>query len=158
MINNIGADMLREIFKKNSLMTRIAVGKLIGLAFGLVGFVMLPHYVQEVSLTFRLGMLFWYVTLGAIIGVFGVFTWHPIFKFLIPWWVRAPFLGGWMNFVLSLVAYDELAVIMHAIFGYDGMISSPFWFVLEGVVIGAIMGFFATKIGGEGSEIVDTGF
>lgn len=149
--------MLTEVFKKNSLVTRIAVGKLIGLVFGVTGFVMLPYYVQEVSLAFRFGMLLWYVTLGAIIGVFGVMTWHPIFKFLIPWWVRAPFLGGWMNFVLSLVAYDELAVIMQSIFGRDAMISSPFWFVLEGVIIGAIIGFFATKIGGQGAEIVDMG-
>lgn len=148
--------MLKEIFKKDSLMTRIAIGKLIGLIVGIIGFVMLPHYVADVSLAFRFGILFWYATLGAIIGVFGVFTWHPILKVLLPWYIRSTFIGGWMNFVLTLVAYDELAIIMQSIFGNDGIISSPFWFILEGVIIGGIIGFFATKFGGEGAEIVDT--
>lgn len=35
------------------------------------------------------------------------------------------------------------------------MICSPFWFVLEGAVIGLIIGFFATRFGGEGAETVN---
>jgi uncharacterized membrane-anchored protein YhcB (DUF1043 family) len=33
--------------------------------------------------------------------------------------------------------------------------TSPFWFVAEGAVIGLVIGYVATRFGGEGKEIVD---
>jgi hypothetical protein len=33
-------------------------------------------------------------------------------------------------------------------------LTSPFWFVLEGAIVGLIMGYFATRFGGEGEETV----
>jgi hypothetical protein len=59
-----------------------------------------------------------------------------------------------MNFVLTLLAYDLLAEFMYAMFGADGMISSPFWFVLEGAFVGLIIGYLATRFGGEGAATV----
>jgi len=44
--------------------------------------------------------------------------------------------------------------MMVAVFGVDGMLQSPFWFVAEGALIGLIMGYFATKLGGEGPATV----
>ena len=70
-------------------------------------------------------------TVGAIIGVFGVYTRHPILKLPLPWWFRAPFVGAWMNFVLTFFAYDTMAAMLVAIFGEDGIIQSPFWFTAE---------------------------
>lgn len=102
----------------------------------------------------RWGILLWYTTLGAIIGMFGVFNWHPILKLPMPWWFRAPLVGGWMNFVLAFFAYDVMQTVIISIFGADGFIQSPFWFVLEGAGVGLFIGYFATKIGGEGAETV----
>jgi len=34
------------------------------------------------------------------------------------------------------------------------MISSPFWFTSEGAILGLIIGYFATRFGGEGEETV----
>ncbi len=59
------------------------------------------------------------------------------------WWVLVPFLGAWMNFVLTLFAYDKLAAIMVSTFGMDGFPLSPFWFAAEGAVVGLIIAFFA---------------
>ena len=87
------------MFGNPSLITRIAVGKIIGFAFGLVGLIFLPHFLPDIGWMPRLGILFWYTTVGAMIGVFGVVTWHPVFRLPMPWWFRAPVLGGWMNFV-----------------------------------------------------------
>ena len=39
-------------------------------------------------------------------------------------------------------------------FGDDGPFASPFWFTVEGGVVGLVMGFFATRLGGEGKETV----
>jgi hypothetical protein len=142
-------------FNNHSLITRIAIGKGVGLIFGAIGFVFLAYAMPEVGSLFHWGVLFWYTTVGAVIGVFGVFTYHPILKLPMPWWVRSSMIGAWMNLVLTLFIYDDLAVIMLHFFGENGLLSSPFWFVLEGGIIGLIIGYLATRFGGEGKDIVD---
>jgi hypothetical protein len=42
------------------------------------------------------------------IGVFGVFDRHPVLYFPMPWYVRAPIIGAWVNFVLMLFTYDTM--------------------------------------------------
>ena len=143
------------MFKNPSLITRIAIGKTIGFVFGLIGFFSLPYFWPDAGMMFRWGILFWYTTLGAIIGVFGVFTWHPILHLPMPWWFRAPLMGGWMNLTLTLFTYDEMEAIMLYNFGTDGFLTSPFWFVSEGALVGLIIGYVATRYGGEGKEAVD---
>lgn len=142
------------MFENPSLFTRIAVGKGIGFLFGLTGFIFLPYFWPESGWFLRWGILLWYTTLGAIIGVFGVVTWNPVLKVRLPWWVRAPFIGAWMNFVLTFFAYDTLKAVMESMFGPDGFLASPFWIVAEGAMIGLVIGYFATRFGGEGSELV----
>ena len=142
------------MFDKPSLILRISIGKAIGLLFGLAGFIMFPYFMSDVSVFLRWGVLFWYTTLGAIIGVFGVFNYHPILKLPMPWWFRAPLIGAWMNFVLTFFAYDNLSDVMVAFFGVDGIISSPFWFVVEGALVGWIIGYFATSLAGEGKDLL----
>ena len=142
------------MFERPSLITRIAVGKTIGFVIGLIGFFTLPYFAPEAGWLIRWGILLWYTTLGALIGVFGVFNWHPILKLPMPWWFRAPFLGAWMNFVLTFFAYDSMQAMMVAMFGADGWLTSPFWFTAEGAVVGLVIGFCATKLGGEGRETV----
>ena len=143
------------MFRNPSLITRIAIGKVIGFLFGLSGFVLLPLFLPEVGWLIRWGILLWYTTLGAIIGVFGVLTWHPVLRLPMPWWFRAPMVGGWMNFVLTFFAYDTMSVMMESIFGAGGLLSSPFWFAAEGAVVGLVIGYFATRFGGEGKDAVD---
>ena len=100
------------MFGNPSLNTRIAVGKTLGALFGLAGFIYLTVYPVGDDSLLRWGMLLWYITLGAIIGVFGVYTWDPVLKLPMPWWFLAPLLGAWMNFVLTFFAYDTLAAAM----------------------------------------------
>lgn len=142
------------MFGNPSLMTRIAVGKTIGFIIGLIGFFLLPYFLPDVAPQLRWAILFWYTTLGAIIGVFGVFTYHPILKMPMPWWLMAPSLGVWMNLLLALLIYDDLSQMMLNIFGNDGLFSSPYWIMLEGAIIGLLIGYFATKYGGDGKETV----
>ena len=143
------------MFKNPSLVTRIGVGKTAGFVIGLAGFIALAYLWPESGSAFRWGVLLWYTTLGAIIGVFGVFTSHPVLKLPFPWWVRAPLLGAWMNFVLTLFAHEALASAMTAMFGANGWLQSPFWFVLEGALVGLVIGFAATRFGGEGAATVN---
>lgn len=141
------------MFERQSLVTRIAVGKLVGFGFGLAGFIALPFFLEEAGWLLRWGILLWYTTLGAIIGVFGVYTRHPVLKLPLPWWVRAPFVGAWMNFVLTFFAYDTMAKFLTSMFGPNGFIASPFWFTAEGALVGLVIGGVATRFGGQGPEI-----
>ena len=140
------------MFGNPSLMTRIAVGKFAGLIFGLLGFVMTPYFWPEATMFFRWGILLWYITVGAVIGMFGVMDRHPMFNMPFKWWFRGPWIGGWMNFILALFTYDQLKTIMVGFFGPDGMFTSPFWFVAEGAIVGLVIGYLATRFGGEGPE------
>ena len=142
------------MFGNPSLITRIAVGKGIGFAFGLVGLIFLPYFLPDIGWMPRLGILFWYTTVGAIIGMFGVMTWHPVLRLPMPWWFRASVLGAWMNFVRVFFAHELMAEMMVAVFGEGGALQSPFWFVVEGALIGLVIGYFATKLGGEGAATV----
>jgi hypothetical protein len=137
-----------------SIITRIAIGKAIGFAIGLIGFIGMPFLVPDTGWQLRWGILLWYTTLGAIIGVYGIFFRHPVLMFPMPWWVRAPLIGGWMNFVLIFFAYDRMRPFLVAVFGSGSTLTSPLWFVLEGAIVGAIIGFCATRVGGEGPETI----
>ncbi|WP_162651635.1 hypothetical protein [Lentilitoribacter sp. Alg239-R112] len=145
--------MPQATLTKPSLTLRIGLGKLFGLAIGLAVFLILPLVSPETSMMFRWGILFWYTTLGAIIGVFGVYTEHPILGLPLPWWVRATGIGAWMNLILTMLAFDELNSIMSKLANI-GMSAglSPFWFVAEGAIVGFILGWLLTKLAGEGPK------
>ena len=142
--------MVDKTFDKTLVMTRVAIGNGIGFIVGLIGLIVLPYFFADVGWLLRWGILFWYITVGAVIGVFGVVTWHPILKLPMPWWARATLVGAWMNFVLVFFAYDDLQAVMAQTFLAEGVFSSPFWFAFEGAIVGYVMGFFANRIGRAG--------
>ena len=146
------------MFGNPSIMTRIAIGKSIGLLFGIAGFVMIPYFLPEAEWQLRWGILLWYTTVGAFIGVFGVVTYHPILKLPFRWWFRAPLVGAWMNFVLTFFAHDAMGAMLVSVLGESSTSSIMFWFTAEGAIVGLIIGYFATRFGGEGKETVIDGF
>ena len=140
------------MLKKPSLVTRIGIGKAVGAIIGLLGLLTLHFLAPDIGWTMKWGILFWYTTVGAIIGVFGVYDRHPVINFPFPWWFRAPFLGAWLNFVVVLLAYDSMQQTMLAVLGDTSVFRSPYWFALEGAVAGLIIGYCATRLGGEGLD------
>jgi len=135
---------------KKSLIYRVGAGKAIGLVIGLLGFFLIPEFIESSSLQLRFGVLFWYTTIGAFIGVFGIFVRHPVLDLAMPWWFRGALIGGWMNFVLTLIAYEQISTIVVAVFGEYGQHVSPYIMVLEGVIIGMLMDYLLTRWFGEG--------
>ena len=59
-----------------------------------------------------------------------------------------------MNFVLTFTTYGTLAAAMASLFRPEGILSSPFWFVAEGAIVGLVIGFVTTRFGGEGPRTV----
>ncbi len=139
--------------QKPSLTLRVVIGKSMGFLFGLFGLLLIPAVAPETSTMLLVAFLFYYTTLGAVIGAFGVMTVNLPIKMPMPWWFRGIWLGGWMNFIVTLFAYDELTKLMLAINGTTGLpFLSPFWLILEGVAVGFIIDWAATRWAGEGHE------
>ncbi|MFK7780553.1 MAG: hypothetical protein QM490_05470 [Candidatus Gracilibacteria bacterium] len=132
-------------------MNRITIGKTVGLIFGGVAFFLLPLVFIEIDILFRVAIWFWYISLGAIIGLFGIMDRYVIFNFSIPFWLRGVFLGAWMNFVLVIFLYNDLVILMQGSY-FEGY--SPFLIIVEGMIFGLIVDFLATKFVGEGSELL----
>ena len=138
-----------------SLTIRIVIGKALGLVFGIITFFLVPAAIPDASPLLAWGLMFWMITLGLMVALMGVVTWHPVLGIPLPWWFRAPLVGAWMNFVLVFLIYDQLQISLINLMGPDSFFLSPFWYVVDGAIIGLIIGFVATRFGGEGKEAVD---
>ncbi len=139
------------MFEKPSLMLRIAVGKSVGFVFGLIAFFALPM-MGEPDLMFRLGIALWLIITGAMIGLMGVVTYHPLLRIPLPWWVRGPLIGMSTMLTLWLVAHERIDAIVINMFGPDTILSSGAWIIADGLVIGLVMAWLATLLAGEGRE------
>jgi hypothetical protein len=135
-----------------SLILRVGVAKVVGLAVGLVGFFVIGSLWPDENLWLRFGVLMWYTMFGAVIGVFGLVTYHPMFGMRTPFWFRGPVFGAMLNFVLVLLMYERLAGMLRHL---DSPLRSPFWFVLEGAIVGLAIDWSATTIGGEGRDLLE---
>ena len=138
------------MISQNKLTYRIGAGKALGLIIGLLAFVSVPHFLSEVPITFRWGLLLWYTTLGAIIGVFGIYAHHPVLSINLPWWVRGPVIGAWMNFLVTLFLFEEMSAMVAAFMGEYSRYASPYLMVLEGAVVGLFLDFVLTRLFGDG--------
>ena len=141
--------------KIDSLSKRIAIGKLVGLFIGVVGFIALPWFAPNLQPMVRWGFLLWYSTIGAFIGIFGIYRHHPVLNLPLPWWLRSSVVGAWMNFLLVLFAYEKMLEITIAFFGPDSIFLSPFWFCAEGALVGVLIGGILTWLFGEGRSLVN---
>jgi len=145
-----------DLLKKPSLTTRIGVGKLAGFFVGLSAFVFMPLFLPDVSQMTLWAFLLWYTTMGAVIGVYGVFDFHPVLEMPFPWWIRAPLLGAWFNFVLLLFIYDQLSAYLASLpLSLGAFFSLPLWFIIEGGFVGLLIGWLCTWTGGEGAATVN---
>lgn len=129
---------------------RVGIAKIIGATIGLVGFFMIPLMWPAEGLWLRIGILLWYATFGAVIGVMGIFDRHPELNCRLPFWIRGPLTGAWLNLVLAFMMHDKLVVLIPQLEGILAGFQSPFWIVPEGALVGLIIDAVATKIAGEG--------
>jgi hypothetical protein len=132
------------------IMKRIGAAKALGFLVGLVGFFMIPALWPDAGSWFRWGILLWYGTFGAMIGVVGTFDYHPVLKCRLTWWFRGVVYGAWFNLVLTVLLYEKLSVLLAQTEGALASFTGPFWLVLEGAVLGLVIDGIVTRFGGEG--------
>ncbi|MBT4989701.1 MAG: hypothetical protein HOM96_04105 [Rickettsiales bacterium] len=132
----------------------IVIGKFTGFFIGMIGFFSLPILIPDTSLMFLSGFVLWYTTMGAVIGVFCYINWYPILGRPISWWFISAYIGIWMNFIQTLISFDKFKEISTIIFGTNSILSSPFWFILEGAIVGLIIGCFITHFAGKDKNLI----
>jgi hypothetical protein len=134
---------------KKSVTNRIIIGKTIGLIAGISVFFALPVMGATLDPKFGVGLILFYSLLGAIIGLMGMFDRHPVLNFKMPWWLLGTAIGTVLHIILVLVSYDQIALIAEQI-DIFGM-TSPWWAILDGAILGLIMSFAEKKFAGEGN-------
>lgn len=134
---------------------RVGTAKMVGFLIGLIAFLIIPSIWPSESMWLRVGVLLWYGTFGAFIGIVGLINEHPMFKFRMPFWFRGLVFGAWLNLVLAFLMHDKLAVLIPQLGGALSGLKSPFWIVLEGAVLGLLIDGIATRVAGEGMPSAD---
>jgi len=135
-----------------SLVKRVGIAKVIGLVIGIIGFFVIPQVWPGADMWFRVGFLAWYTTFGAMIGILGMINYHPLLKIAMPFWFRGIVFGAWFNLVATLLAHEKITAFLEGLEVLS--LQSPFWFVLEGAVVGLVIDGIATRFGGEGKELL----
>lgn len=88
------------------------------------------------------------MTIGLVVGIAGVFTRHPMFGFRTPPYLRGAVFGAVVSIGLAIGTFITPA---------SGPYSQTalFWMtILAGAVYGSIIDMIATKVGGEGKDLL----
>ncbi len=137
----------------HSISGRLVVGKTIGLILGILVMLMLPLFNIPIMSMFGFGTLVMFMLMGVLTAFMGIFDRHPMFDIKMPWWIRGPVVGATFMLMYVLFTYDMMLPMMDSeLITWTGL-SSPFWAILDGVWIGALMGFLETKLAGEGPKL-----
>jgi hypothetical protein len=139
------------MFHKHSLAGRLVVSKSLGAAIGILIVLVLPLIPVETTIEFKIGFVLLVMLMSTFIGLFGVFTHHPLFtNWNFTWWVRGPLVGAIFFLLLVLLAKDELGPFMSLdIVTWTGL-TSPYWAILDGMLLGGLIEYITTKLCGEG--------
>jgi hypothetical protein len=141
------------MFHIHSVTGRIVIGKSIGFAIGLLIMLALPTFDMPIVSMFGLGTLLMFILMGAMTGFMGLFDRHPLFQFKLPWWIRGGAIGFVFMLMYILLTYNTFIPFMQSsLVSWTGL-SSPFWALIDGTVIGMLMSFVETKFAGEGKDL-----
>jgi hypothetical protein len=139
-------------FFSSPLIKRKIVCVLLGIIFGFVCFGLAESNMKEGTLWNTPAMweiLYNRLLIGIVIYLAGAFTYHKIFKFRIYPWFRGSIIGAIVSIDLaigSLITPNMDKSHAWAIFGMT---------IIAGAIYGLIIDIVATKIGGEGKEIIE---
>ncbi len=134
---------------KHSLLNRIVIGKIFGFVVGGLAFFLLPVFGYAIETQFGIGLWLFYIILGVLTAFMGLMSHHPILRFPMPFWFRGAIIGFLMHLMLVLLAYEEMTAIITVLGDIVG-IQSPYWILIDGTILGILMGWIETKFGGEG--------
>jgi len=140
------------LFNTKTITGRVAVSKIIGFIIGGLVLLILPLIPVETTLEFKIGFVLLIMAMSITIGFMGIFTYHPAIPQLrMPWWLRGGSIGLFYFLILILLAKDSLEPFLTLdIVTWTGL-TSPYWALIDGMILGMLIGYVTTKICGEGN-------
>ncbi|MEM6973500.1 MAG: hypothetical protein AAF577_11905 [Pseudomonadota bacterium] len=138
-----------------TLLTRVAVAKMVGLMIGLVGFLLIPLIVPEAPSAARWGVLLWYPTMGVVIAMLEVLDNADMLPWRISWWLRGAIVGAWFNFLSVMVGGEFMHTFVENLLGIEGPAALAYLFVPEGAAAGTVIAYLVMRFGGEGRSFGD---
>ena len=124
----------------------ITLAKAIAFLAGIIVFLLLPVFVPDIDPIAHWALLFWYPTIAGVAAASNIADFSDIKFMRWKWWQRSMLIGAWLNLIVTLFASDTMqdySMLVHLSFG---MLSSQFWFVGDGAIIGLIAGFTSTWV------------
>ncbi|MEL7117522.1 MAG: hypothetical protein AAGP08_18390 [Pseudomonadota bacterium] len=128
-------------------LTRIAVGKALGVLFGgLIAWMLArtgsvaPHIIW--------GSVAWSLTMGALIGVIGYYNHIPLIERPLPAWLRGAWIGLWMGLVFVLLSFAALKEAVAAYTWLPVVLRTPWVLLIDAAAMGAVIDIFATRVAG----------
>jgi len=144
------------MFNKHSIAGRVAIAKMLGFIVGALALLILPLVPVATTFEFKIGFVMLIMMMSVMIGLLGVFAHHPLFPgWKLTWWLRGPMVGVLFFLILVLLAKDELGPFMSLdIVAWTGL-TSPYWALIDGALLGGLIGYITTRICGEGEMPVE---
>lgn len=141
------------MFKLHSVSGRIVIGQVIGIVMGILTIIFLPMFGFPLWSMFGLGTLVMFFLMGSMIGFIGQFDRHPVFDFKMKWWMGGALMGILFTLMYVLLSYESMQTIMQSgAVSWMGL-SSPFWALIDGTIIGMVMAWAEAKFAGKGREL-----
>jgi hypothetical protein len=137
-----------------SLTLRVTLGKLAGAGIGLAVFFSLPALQPDIDLALRLGMAGWYIIFGAVIAMAGIYTKIPYINWALPSILRGAAIGFGLNLVLGCLVYQQMLQAFSHYSDFQFANTMPIIQLgLEGLIWGALIDLFLTRMAGEGKDL-----
>jgi hypothetical protein len=129
---------------------------MLGFIVGALALLILPLVPVATTFEFKIGFVMLIMMMSVMIGLLGVFAHHPLFPgWKLTWWLRGPMVGVLFFLILVLLAKDELGPFMSLdIVAWTGL-TSPYWALIDGALLGGLIGYITTRICGEGEMPVE---
>lgn len=141
------------MFKIKSVTGRIAIGKIIGFIVGIIVILLSPMFGFSIFSMFGFGTLIMFVLMGVMIAFVGQYDKHPVFDFNLSWWLMGSLVGFIFMLMYILLSYNSIEAIMRSnLVSWVGL-SSPFWTLLDGAILGAFIAFVQKQIAGKGENL-----
>lgn len=141
------------MFKLHSIAGRVSIGMITGIIVGLIVMFVAPSFDMPVWSTFGGGTLLMFMLMGAFIGLIGIFDRHPVFDFKMTWWIRGAIGGILFMLMYILLTYETLELVMQSDLLSWMELKSPFWALIDGIVIGGLMSFLEMKFAGDAKNL-----
>lgn len=127
-------------------MTRTAIAKSLGFVFGLLGFYGTRTLMPAADPLLAWGVLALFLTIGGVVGIVGVIGHIPLVGWRFPPVIRGAEMGGWFAFLAVLFGYDMIAEAVASVGWIPAAFSSPWWMIVDGMVVGALIDVIASRL------------